>query len=169
MSGGILRGYQAGKKSALAPILPGHSRSDGFEAPSEMRGMTSTLQGVAKSVTMLYMIRDTRPIRWIKAARKDFEDFPQETREHLLDALTFAAAGKFPTLAKPLKGFGSGIYELALRFRSDAYRVVYAVPLGGAVWVIHAFQKKSKARIKTPQAEIELIRKRLVRLKEELR
>ena len=115
------------------------------------------------------MIRDTRPIRWIKAARKDFEDFPPEARDHLLDALTFAAAGGFPGIAKPMKGFGSGIYELALRFHGDAYRAVYAVSLGEAVWVIHAFQKKSRAGIKTPQADIELIRKRLVRLKEELR
>jgi phage-related protein len=115
------------------------------------------------------MIRDTRPIRWIKAARKDFEDFPPEAREHLLDALTFAAAGAFPGIGKPMKGFGSGIYELALRFHTDAYRVVYAVPLGDAVWVIHAFQKKSKAGIKTRQAELKLIRTRLVRLKEELR
>src|SRR5713101_4740875 len=110
------------------------------------------------------MIRDTRPVRWIKAARKDFEAFPQEARDSLLDALTFVAAGGFPGIAKPMKGLGSGIFELALRFRTDAYRVVYAVQLGNAVWVVHAFQK-SRAGIKTSQAEIDLIRKRLVRLK----
>lgn len=114
------------------------------------------------------MVHDTRPVQWIKAARKDFEDFPQEARDNLLDALTFVAGGGFPGIAKPMKGFGSGVFELALRFRTDAYRVVYAVQIGDAVWVVHAFQKKSKAGIKTPPAEIELIRKRLIKLKEEL-
>jgi phage-related protein len=58
-------------------------------------------------------------------------------------------------LAKPIKGIGFGVLELALRFRGDAYRVVYALRLGGtdAVWVVHAFQKKSKTGIKTPKAE----------------
>lgn len=114
------------------------------------------------------MAHNTRPVQWIKAARKDFEDFPEGAREHLLEALTFVAGGGFPGIAKPLHGFGSGVFELALRFRTDAYRVVYAVQIEDAVWVLHAFQKKSKAGIKTPPAEIELIRKRLIRLKEEL-
>jgi phage-related protein len=66
-------------------------------------------------------------------------------------------------IAKPLKGFGAGVLELALRFHGDAYRVVYALRLGGgdAVWVVHAFQKKSKTGIKTPKAEIDLIHERL--------
>src|SRR5579864_9530097 len=54
-----------------------------------------------------------------------------------------------PDIAKPLKGLGSGILELALRHRGDAFRVVYAVQLDGDIWVIHAFQKKSKSGIKT--------------------
>lgn len=121
-----------------------------------------------KYATIVLMVHNTRPVHWIKAARKDFEDFPQEARDNLLDALTFVAGGGFPGIAKPMKGFGSGVFELALRFRTDAYRVVYAVQIGDAVWVVHAFQKKSKAGIKTPPAEIELIRKRLIKLKEEL-
>jgi len=60
-------------------------------------------------------------------------------------------------LVQPLKGFGAGVFELALRFRSDAYRVVYAVRIGADIWVIHAFQKKSKTGIKTPKAELDLI------------
>lgn len=58
--------------------------------------------------------------------------------------------------------------ELVLRHQGDAYRVVYAVQIGADVWVIHAFQKKSKSGIKTPKAEIDLIRDRLKRLKERL-
>ena len=58
--------------------------------------------------------------------------------------------------------------ELALRHRKDAFRVVYASHIGADIWVIHAFQKKSKTGIKTPQPEIDLIRQRLKRLKETL-
>ena len=71
-------------------------------------------------------------------------------------------------MAKPMRGLGSGVFEIALPFRGDAYRVVYAVQLADAVWVVHAFQKKSTQRIKTPKREIDLIKDRLTRLKEML-
>ena len=70
-----------------------------------------------------------------------------------------------PAIAKPLRGLGSGVLELALGFRGDAFRVVYAVQLGADVWVIHAFQKKSKTGIRTPQQELNLIEARLRRVK----
>jgi phage-related protein len=110
----------------------------------------------------------TRPIAWIKAARRDFEDFPQEAKDDLLDALTVIADGGKPAIAKPLTGLGSGVMELALRHRGDAYRVVYALQVAHEIWVIHAFQKKSKVGIKTPKAEIDLVIERLKRLKEAL-
>ena len=87
----------------------------------------------------------------------------------MLRALTIVAEGAHPDIAKPLKGLGSGVLELALRFRGDAYRVVYAVQLGDDVWVVHAFQKKSKTGAKTPGYEINLVRERLRRLKEMLK
>lgn len=111
----------------------------------------------------------TRPVSWLKAARKDFEAFPQDAQLDMARALTVVAECGFPEIAKPLKGFGSGIYELALKHRSDAYRVVYAVQIGDDVWVLHAFQKKSKSGIKTPKAEMDLVLERLKRLKEALR
>lgn len=64
---------------------------------------------------------------------------------------------------------GSGVFEIALAFRGDAFRVVYAVQLADEIWVIHAFQKKSTQGIKTPKREIDLVRDRLKRLKEALR
>jgi Phage derived protein Gp49-like (DUF891) len=79
------------------------------------------------------MVRDTRPVSWIKAARKDFVDFPAGAQDEMLRALTIVAEGGHPDIAKPLKGFGSGILELAVRFRGDAYRVVYAIQLGDDV------------------------------------
>ena len=81
-------------------------------------------------------------------------------------ALTIAAEGGKADIAKPLKGLGSGIVQIAVRYRTDAYRVVYAVEIAGALWVIHAFQKKSRIGVRTPKAEIDLIRKRLRFLKE---
>jgi phage-related protein len=89
-------------------------------------------------------MRNTRPIVWLKAARRDFEDFPDKPRDRLLDALTVVAEGGMPPLAKPLSGFGSGVFELALAFRGDAFRVVFAVQLGPGVWVIHAFQRSRR-------------------------
>ncbi len=114
------------------------------------------------------MARPTRPISWIKAARKDFEEFPEEAQVRVLQALTIAAEGAKADIAKPLKGFGSGVFEVALPYRREAYRVVYAVQMGTDLWVIHAFQKKSKTGIKTPKEELEVVRQRLQRLKEAL-
>ena len=115
------------------------------------------------------MTRPTRPISWIKAALKEFETFPEGARSICLAALTIAAEGGKADIAKPMHGLGSGVFEIALPFRGDAFRVVYAVQLGDEIWVVHAFQKKSTQGIKTPQHEIELIKDRLKRLKEMLR
>jgi phage-related protein len=68
-----------------------------------------------------------------------------------------------------MKGFGSGVFEVAVRYRTDAYRTVYAVQLGDAIWVVHAFQKKATQGVKTPQKKIDVIRERLKRLKREPR
>jgi phage-related protein len=100
---------------------------------------------------------------------KDFEGFPEGARSIGLAALTIVAEGGKPDIAKPLHGMGSGVFEIALPFRGAAFRVVYAVQLDQDVWVIHAFQKKSKQGIKTPKPEMDLIRDRLTRLKEMLR
>lgn len=115
------------------------------------------------------MNQNTRAISWIKAARKAFQEFPQDAQLEILRALTVAAEGRKADIAKPMKGLGSGVYEIALRFRTDAYRTVYAVNFGEEIWVVHAFQKKSKTGIKTPQHEIDLIRERIGRLKEILK
>ena len=68
-----------------------------------------------------------------------------------------------------MHGFGSGVLEIALAYRGDAFRVVYALQLADEIWVIHAFQKKSKQGIKTPKHEIDLVKDGLKRLKEVLR
>ena len=112
------------------------------------------------------MTRPTRPISWIKAARREFDTFPESARSICLAALTIAAEGGKADLAKPMTGLGSGVFETALRHRGNAFRVVYAVQIGDDLWVVHAFQKKSTQGIKTPKHEIDLIRDRLKQLKE---
>src|SRR6266446_2964070 len=110
------------------------------------------------------MTRKIRPVSWIKAALKDFETFPERARSICLAALTIAAEGGKADIAKPLRGLGSGVFEITLPLRGDAFRVVYALELADEIWVIHAFQKKSTQGIKTPQREIDLIKDRLKRL-----
>src|SRR5205809_6007510 len=114
-------------------------------------------------------MQNTRPITWLKAALKDFEDFPADVQLEVRRALTVAAEGGKSDKAKPFKGVAGGVFELALRHRGNAFRAIYAVQIDADLWVIHVFQKKSKSGIKTPQAEIDLIRERLKRLKEILR
>jgi phage-related protein len=114
-------------------------------------------------------MRSTRPVSWFTAARRTFDGFPEGARETILDALTIAAEGSKAVIAKPLKGLGSGVFEIALQYKGDAFRVVYTVQFGSDLWVVHAFQKKSTHGIKTPQREIDLIQDRIKRLKEILR
>src|SRR5258708_18363228 len=113
-------------------------------------------------------MRMTRPISWLKAALKDFEAFPKGAQDEALAALTVAAEGAKADVAKPLKGFGSGVMEIELKHRGDAFRVVYALQIGADLWVVHAFQKKSKRGIQTPKAELDLVHLRLRRLREML-
>ena len=115
------------------------------------------------------MIPRTRPVSWLKAALKDFETFPEGARSVCLTVLTIAAEGGKADLVKPMRGMGPGVFEIALPFRGNAFRVVYAVQLAEEIWVVHAFQKKSTQGIKTPMRDVDLIKDRLKRLKEMLR
>ena len=110
-----------------------------------------------------------RYISWLKGALKDFGKFPEDAKDEAADALTQIAEGGTPEIAKPLVGLGSGVWELVIKERGDAFRVVYALQQGDDIWVVHAFQKKSKSGIATPKQEIELVRERIKRLKEALR
>ena len=102
-----------------------------------------------------------RDISWNRAAFKAFMKFPIEVRERMSAGLEAVLQGKFPEIAKPLKGFDSGVYELAMRHRGNAWRTVYALKIDDDVWVLHAFQKKSTEGIKTSKLDIDLIETRL--------
>jgi phage-related protein len=110
--------------------------------------------------------RNTRQVSWFSSARREFDAFPPGARDRIADALTVAAKGRKADTAKPMRGFGSGVFEVAVAHRGEAYRLVYVVQHDRDVWVIHAFQKKSKTGISTPRTEIDLIRERLKRLRE---
>ena len=114
-------------------------------------------------------MRNTRLISWLKATLREFETFPVEVQIETRRALTVAAEGGMVDKAKPFKGVEGGVFEIALRHKGDAFRVIYAVQLGTDVVVIDAFQKKSKTGIKTPRQDVERIRERVKRLQEALR
>ncbi|MGH7998063.1 MAG: type II toxin-antitoxin system RelE/ParE family toxin [Brasilonema sp.] len=101
-----------------------------------------------------------RPLVWMGDSRKNIREFPSEVRASLGYALQLVQAGETPMDAKPFKGVGSGVYEIVKRYETDTYRAVYAVKIGEKVYVLHAFQKKSKQGIKTPQTDVDLIKQR---------
>lgn len=114
-------------------------------------------------------MRNTRPISWLKGARKEFEAFPPDVQLRMRRALTVAAEGSKDDLAKPFKGVEGGVFEIAMKHMGDAFRAIYAVQIGAELWVIDAFQKKSKSGIKTPQMDVDRIKERIKRLREALR
>ena len=107
-----------------------------------------------------------RPVVWLGNARKNLKSFPEGAQKLLGDELQLVQFGGLPKDAKPFKGVGSGVLEIALRYASDAYRVVTAVQLGQRIYVLHAFQKKSKKGIATPQHDVDLIKKRYAEAQE---
>ena len=105
---------------------------------------------------------EKRPVEWVGSSKEDLSEFPREVRIRFGYALHEAQLGRTHLDSKPLKGFGgAGVLEVVARFDGDAFRAVYTVKLAGRIYVLHAFQKKSKAGIATPKADIGLIRSRL--------
>ena len=92
--------------------------------------------------------------------RKDYADFPPKVQEAFGFELFLAQMGQHPRSAKMLKGLGNGIVELVEDHDSDTYRAVYTTRFDTAVYVLHCFKKESKRGIKTPQSDIELIKRR---------
>jgi phage-related protein len=109
-----------------------------------------------------------KPVVWIGGSRADLASFPEDVKDAMGYALYIAQCGGKRADAKPLRGFGgAGVLEIVEDHAGDAYRAVYAVRLAGRVYVLHAFQKKSKTGVQTPRRELELIRSRLKRAEEE--
>jgi phage-related protein len=103
-----------------------------------------------------------KPVIWIGSSRKDFGAFPGPVKDRMGYALYVAQQGGRHVDAKPLKGYGgAGVVEIVRDHKGDAFRTVYTVRLVGALYVLHAFQKKSKTGRETPKAEMDLIHSRL--------
>ncbi len=104
------------------------------------------------------------PVEWIGSARSDLRKFPPEVRRVMGQAIDDAQLGLESPAAKALRGFGGrGVLEIVDDFDGDTYRAFYTIKLAGVVYVLHAFQKKSKKGIATPQHQIDLIKARLKR------
>lgn len=103
-----------------------------------------------------------KPVVWLGNSLNELRKFPDDVRDEMGYALYLAQMGDKHQNSKPLKGFkGAGVLEIVDNFDGDTYRTVYTVKLAGVVYVLHAFQKKSKKGIATPPKDIELIKKRL--------
>ena len=103
-----------------------------------------------------------KPVVWLGNSLDELKKFPDEVQDEMGYALYQAQINKKHPNAKPLKGFkGAGVLEIVDNYDGDTYRTVYTVKLAGVVYVLHAFQKKSKKGIATPPKDIELIKTRL--------
>jgi phage-related protein len=108
-----------------------------------------------------------KPLVWIRSSKDDLKKFPRTAQSHLGFALKVAQSGGKHPDAKPMKGFGgASVIEIVENYDGDTYRAVYTVKFADAIYVLHAFQKKSKSGIATPKQHIRLIEERLRRAKE---
>jgi phage-related protein len=108
-----------------------------------------------------------KPVEWMASSRDDLREFPQDVRRLMGQAIDDAEHGGEHPSAKALKGFGGrGVLEIVDDFDGDTYRAVYTVKFADVIYVLHAFQKKSKKGIATPQRDIDLIKARLKRAEE---
>ncbi|MDY4333852.1 type II toxin-antitoxin system RelE/ParE family toxin [Pectobacterium brasiliense] len=103
-----------------------------------------------------------KSLYWVGSSKKELQSLPADVQDVFGYALHVAQTGGKHTQAKPLKGFGgAGVLEVVEDYIGDTYRAVYTVKFGEAVYVLHAFQKKSSSGIATPKPDMNTIRERL--------
>jgi phage-related protein len=113
---------------------------------------------------------EPKPVRWIGSSLRDLRSFPIAVGRDIGQALFTAQQGDTDPAAKPLKGFaGASVLEIVASHHGDTWRAVYTVRLQQAIYVLHAFQKKSTKGIATPTREIDLIRRRLAEAERDYR
>src|SRR5271170_266534 len=111
-----------------------------------------------------------KPVRWMGTSLRDLRSFPAAVRADIGYALFAAQEGKIDSAAKPLRGFGgASVVEIVATRHGNAWRAVYTVRFQDAVYVLHAFQKKSTKGIATPTREVELVRRRLAEAERDYR
>jgi phage-related protein len=107
-------------------------------------------------------IESERAVVFVGSSRKDIRRFPREVRREIGAALYAAQQGETDPVAKPLKGFGGGsVLEIIANHKGDTWRAVYTVRYPEAIYVLHAFQKKSTRGIATSKADLHLVQRRL--------
>jgi phage-related protein len=103
-----------------------------------------------------------KPVVWVGSSRKDLRTFPDPVQSHMGYAIYVAQRGSKHRDTKVLSGFGgAGVLEVVKDFRGDTFRAVYTLKFADSVYVLHAFQKKSKSGRETPHRDMELIEQRL--------
>jgi phage-related protein len=103
-----------------------------------------------------------KPVIWVGSSRRDLRQFPEAVQDHVGYALYVAQCGGKHRDTKTLSGFGgAGVVEVIKDFRGDTFRTVYTLRYAGAVYVLHAFQKKSTTGRETARRDLELIKQRL--------
>ena len=105
----------------------------------------------------------SKPVVWIGSSKDDISALPDPVKASFGHRLRDVQRGRTPPDTKPLPQFGGGVFELRERFDTDAYRLMYVVALRKAVYVLHAFMKKSKSGIGLPKPDSDLIALRLKR------
>ena len=115
------------------------------------------------------MYRRMKNLTWLADSRSNVKSFPAGVQDDIGYALYAAQLGERSIRAKPVHGLGSQVMEIAVYDASGTYRAIYTVSIGESIYVIHAFQKKSKAGIATPKSEMKLIRQRLKQLRSEVK
>ena len=109
-----------------------------------------------------------KTLTWIADSRANVKRFPARVQDEIGYALYLAQLGGKSARATPLHGLGAGLMEIAVRDANGTFRTVYTVSIGTSIYVIHAFQKKSKSGIATPKADMDLVKQRLKQLRTEV-
>jgi phage-related protein len=104
---------------------------------------------------------DEKPLHWVGSSKRDFLRFPAAVTEDMGNALGIAQFGGMAPTAKPWKGVGPGVLEIVGSHEGNAYRAVYTVRFQKAIYVLHAFQKKSPSGIRTAKRDVDLVAERL--------
>jgi phage-related protein len=116
------------------------------------------------------MERMLKPVRWVGSSRRDLRGFPVPVRRDIGQALYAAQWGEEYPCVKALHGFsGRSVLEIVAPYAGDTYRAVYTIRFESAIYMLHAFQKKSKSGVSTPKREIELIKQRLAAAEQDYR
>lgn len=99
---------------------------------------------------------ETKPILFLGSSRDDLREFPAEVRKVLGEELLRVQNGLMPVDFKPLKDVGKGAYEIRVHL-NGAWRVIYVAKFANAIYVLHAFEKKTQ---KTSQNDLEFAKRR---------